>query len=143
MGIKIYCDGACSGNQFKENVGGWGAVMIYENALDNQGYVKNIQGATKNTTNNIMEIVACIEPLKLIKDKNIPIEIYSDSQYVVSTINDKWKKKKNIELWIELQKLIDGFTNIKFIKVKGHSDNLYNCRADELANEAINKIKGE
>lgn len=133
--IKIYTDGGCTDNGSANSIGGWGAVLIYK------GKVKHAQGAIKGITNNQAEIIAVIEPLKMIKDKTIPIEIYSDSQYVVSMINEKWRKKKNHELWAELEILIQTFSNIKFIKVTAHSGNHYNEIADELATSAITKLK--
>lgn len=102
-----------------------------------------------NTTNNIMEITAVIEGLKLLKYE-CEVEIYSDSAYVVNAFNNHWiegwRKKnwinsskepvKNKELWQELYNLTKQH-NVKFIKVKGHSDNEYNNRCDELARLAI------
>lgn len=141
--ILIYTDGACSGNP---GPGGWGTVLIYKE------YIKEFSGGNKNTTNNIMEMTAVIEALKKLKQpQDYEIEIYSDSAYVVNAFNNgwiyNWKKNnwktaskepvKNRELWEEMYALIDGL-NIKFIKVKGHSDNEYNNRCDELAREAIN-----
>ena len=146
--IIIHCDGGCRGNQSKENVGGWGAILEY------RGNIKEIYGNARNTTNNIMEMVACIESMKAIKDKSIPIEIISDSQYVVMGINEwihGWIKKgwrnsqkkpvENKDLWQELYKLKNEFDDISFIKCKGHSDNEGNNRADELANIAMGEIE--
>ena len=112
-------------------------------------YKKEISGAQKNTTNNIMELTAVIEALKLVKYP-CKIKIYSDSAYVVNAFNQgwiyNWLKKgwktadgspvKNKELW----EILYNFTKIheiEFIKVKGHSDNEFNNRCDELAREAI------
>lgn len=143
--ILIYTDGACSGNP---GPGGWGAILMFNN------YKKEISGGNKNTTNNIMEITAVIEALKMLKYPcEQEVEVYSDSAYVVNAYNNgwiyNWKKKgwqtaskepvKNKELWLELDELVNKF-NVKFIKVKGHSDNEYNNRCDELARMAIKKI---
>ena len=133
--IKIYADGACRGNQFSENIGGYGVVLIY------QDQYKELKNAFKNTTNNKMEILSVIEGLKALKVHDIPVEVYSDSQYVVSTVNLNWNKKANLDLWKELYTYIDKFEDIKFIKVKGHSDNEFNNRADKLANEAMDALK--
>lgn len=145
--IIIYADGGCRGNQFNENIGGYGIVIKYKDKI------KEIKGNTKNTTNNIMELTSCIEALKAIKDKTIPIEIIMDSQYVITGINEwifgwikkGWKNSKkqtveNKELWKELYNLKQEFTDIKFLKCKGHSDNEGNNRADELANDAMDEI---
>jgi len=77
--IQIFCDGGCRGNQNKENIGGWGVVLIYQDKR------KEFYGNDKNTTNNKMELTACIKALESIKI-NIPIEIVTDSNYVVTGI---------------------------------------------------------
>lgn len=133
--IKIYADGACRGNQFAENIGGYGIVLQY------QDQYKELKNAFRNTTNNKMEILSVTEGLKALKVYDVPVEVYSDSQYVVSTINLNWNKKANLDLWKELYTYIDKFKDIKFIKVKGHSDNEFNNRADKLANEAMDALK--
>ena len=142
--ILIYTDGACSGNP---GPGGWGAILMFNK------HKKEISGGDKNTTNNIMEITAVIEALKMLKYPcDYEVEVYSDSAYVVNGYNNgwiyNWKKNnwknsnkepvKNKELWMELDELVIKFKP-KFIKVKGHSDNEYNNRCDELARMAIDK----
>src|SRR6056297_3196312 len=88
--IIIYSDGACSNNQSDNNLGGYGAVMLYKN------HRKEIFGGEKNTTNNKMEMKAIIEALKLLKTNSIPVEIYTDSAYISNCINQKWYVK-----WME------------------------------------------
>lgn len=126
--LLIATDGACSGNGRELSPGGFGAVLLFGE------HKKEIFGGSPNTTNNIMEIKACIEALKSIKKPNIPTTVYSDSAYVVNCINQKWymgwrrngwlnsKKEpvENRELWEELLKLYEKFLDIEFIKVKGH-----------------------
>lgn len=143
--IKIYTDGACSGNP---GPGGWGAILMYNDVS------KEISGGKNNTTNNQMELQAVIEALKLVKEP-CKIEIYSDSAYVVNAFLEKWiegwKRKnwknskretvKNKEQWLELLELLSKH-EYTFIKVKGHSDNIYNNRCDELAVNAISSIGG-
>lgn len=134
--IQIYADGACRGNNYKgTSPGGWGVVMLYK------GHIKELKGYFNATTNNIMEIVAVKKGLQAIKDKTIPVEVYSDSQYVVSTINEGWVKRANHQYWKELYVELSKLPKVTFIKVKGHSDNQYNNRADQLANEAIDEHK--
>lgn len=144
--VTIYTDGACSGNP---GPGGWGAVLIYE------GVEKEISGYNKETTNNIMEITAVLEALKLLKFE-CDVQIYSDSAYVVNAFNQGWiynwmknnwktankEPVKNKELWEELYVLTQKH-KVEFIKVKGHSDNEYNNRCDFLATSAIKKISLE
>ena len=141
--VIIYTDGACSGNP---GPGGWGAILMYNETS------KEISGANKDTTNNIMEITAVLEALKLLKEE-CEVKIYSDSAYVVNAFNQgwiyNWKKNnwktaskepvKNQELWEELYNLVQKH-KVEFIKVKGHSDNEYNNRCDFLATSAIKKL---
>ena len=138
--VTIYTDGACSGNP---GPGGWGAILMY------QGNKKEISGGKKNTTNNEMELTAVIEALKMLKFP-CQVDLHSDSAYVVNAflqnwignwIKNNWKTSskepvKNQELWKELYKLTK-IHQVKFIKVKGHSDNEFNNRCDELARNAI------
>ena len=142
--IKIYTDGACSGNP---GPGGWGAILMYK---DNK---KEISGSNPNTTNNIMEMTAVIEALKLLKYPCV-VKLYSDSAYVVNALEKGWiynwrknnwktadkKPVKNQELWEKLYSLSQTH-KINFIKVKGHSDNEYNNRCDELAVMESRKFK--
>ena len=142
--VKLYTDGACSGNP---GVGGWGAILIYN---DN---IKEFSGGNPQTTNNRMELIAVIEGLKKLK-AICNVEIYSDSAYVVNAINKDWIKnwekngwknsnKENVankDLWEELLNLLKKYPST-FIKVKGHSDNKYNNRCDELAVSEVNKLK--
>lgn len=123
--------------------GGWGTILMYKDVK------KEISGYMQNTTNNIMEITAVIEGLKMLKYQ-CEVEIYSDSAYVVNAFNNHWidgwikknwinsnkEKVKNKELWEELYNLTKQH-KVKFIKVKGHSDNEFNNRCDELARNAI------
>lgn len=146
--IIIYTDGACAGNQNKENKGGYGAVMIY------QEHQKEIWGGEINTTNNRMELKGCIEALKTLKKKDIPVEIYSDSAYICNCINQKWyvkwrqngwknsskKPVENKELWEELLLHVESLKSISFIKVKGHSGVELNELADQLANRGIESL---
>ena len=141
--IKIYTDGACSGNP---GPGGYGAILMYKEN------VKEISGGQANTTNNKMELMAAIVALETLKEP-CDVELYSDSAYLVNAYNEHWiegwKKKnwknrskqdvKNRELWERLEKQTT-IHNVKFIKVKGHSDNEFNNRCDELAVQESKKF---
>lgn len=141
--VTIYTDGACSGNP---GDGGWGAVLIYKDVK------KEISGGKKDTTNNIMELTAVIEALKLLKFP-CKVKLYSDSAYVVNAFLQNWiinwqknnwktadkQDVKNKELWQELLNLTN-IHDVEFNKVKGHSDNDLNNRCDELARNAIKEL---
>ena len=139
--IEIYCDGACRGNNTTNTSSRIGA---YAYKLTYKGKVKLGGQAEKNTTNNIMELKAVIEALKALKPsaKEMSIDIFSDSNYVVSGLNswwDGWVKKgfsgvKNVELWKELKVLFDSFPHIKITWVKGHSGNQGNEDVDAYCN---------
>ena len=113
---------------------------------------KEFSGGQKDTTNNIMEITAVIEGLKQLKYE-CEVEVYSDSAYVVNAFKQGWiynwlknnwrtsgkEPVKNKELWQELYSLTKKH-KVEFIKVKGHSDNEWNNRCDELARMAIKAL---
>ena len=147
--IQAFCDGACRNNQSKDNIGGWGVVLN----LNCGQLVKELKGAAKNTTNNIMELTSCIKALEAIKDKSIMTEVIMDSQYVITGINEwvyNWIQKgwrtsnkkpvENKDLWLRLLQLKTEFRNLSFTKCQGHSDNEGNNRADALANEAMDEL---
>ena len=141
--VVIYTDGACSGNP---GPGGWGTILFYKDIK------KEIWGNKKDTTNNVMELTAVIEGLKLLKYP-CEVDLYSDSAYVVNGFEKGWiygwiknnwvnsskEPVKNKELWLELYNLTKVH-KVNFIKVKGHSDNEFNNRCDELARNAIKEL---
>ena len=141
--VTIYTDGACSGNP---GPGGWAAVLIYGE------HKKEISGGSKETTNNIMELMAILEALKALKTE-CEVELYSDSAYSVNAFNQGWifnwikkgwktadkKEVKNKEIWQEIYELTKKH-KVKFNKVKGHSDVELNNRCDELARKEIEKL---
>ena len=138
--VTIYTDGACSGNP---GAGGWGAVLFYKEQM------KEISGYNPLTTNNQMELTAAIEALNKLKEP-CEIDLYSDSAYLVNAFNEGWitkwqlngfrnankKPVQNVDLWLQLIEL-SSTHKIKWIKVKGHADNEYNNRCDELARGEI------
>lgn len=143
--VLLYTDGGCRGNDSsKANIGAIGVVLLYPE----KGYMKEIKKAYENTTNNQMELLAIITGLSKLKEP-CKVTVFSDSAYVVNAYNqnwvDNWKKKgwsrgkealKNRELWMELDTLVNKH-KVTFVKVKGHADNEYNNRADQLVNEAM------
>ena len=134
--VTIYTDGACSGNP---GPGGWGAI------LSASGVSREISGGEAHTTNNRMELMAVIKSLELLT-RPCEVDLYSDSAYVVNAFNqhwiEGWQKKgwvnsaknevANKDLWMQLIELFNTH-KVTFIKVKGHADNEFNNRCDELA----------
>lgn len=130
MIINIYTDGACSGNQNENNVGGWGTIL---EAGENK---KELYGGSSNTTNNIMELTAVLEGLKALKSFSHQVNIYSDSAYIVNCFNQKWyvkwqtngwktsqkKPVENKELWEQIIHYVHKIKTVNFYKVKGHLD---------------------
>jgi ribonuclease HI len=137
--LIIYTDGAARGNPGR---GGYGAVLLWGNNR------KELSGGYRLTTNNRMELLAVIEALKALKKKHIPVTIYTDSQYIVNTIEKKWLDnwirtdfkggKKNRDLWMEYHRLSQNF-KIRFYWVRGHAENPHNNRCDELATAAADR----
>ena len=142
--VELYTDGACSGNP---GAGGYGAILIYK-VLE-----KEISGGEPLTTNNRMEIYAVIAGLECLKEK-CRVNIYSDSAYTVNAFTQNWlegwirngwrkadgKEVANSDLWQRLYDLTE-LHEVRFIKVKGHADNAYNNRCDELARAAIKNLQ--
>jgi len=133
--LIIYTDGAARGNP---GPGGYGAVLIYGEQR------KEISQGFRLTTNNRMELLAVISALKTLKRINMEIDIYTDSKYVMDSVEKGWlagwvkkgfKGKKNVDLWKEYLE-IAKFHKIRFIWVKGHNGNPLNERCDELATQA-------
>ncbi len=141
--VTIYTDGACSGNP---GPGGWAAILMAGGAK------KELSGGERDTTNNRMELMAVIEGLKALK-RPCKVDIYSDSAYVVNAFEQDWIGKwmkngwknsakaevANSDLWKDLIGLTT-MHNVTFHKVKGHADNEFNNRCDELAVAEWKKI---
>lgn len=155
MKVRIYTDGACSENP---GPGGWASVWMSDNNI------KVISGCNPKTTNNQMELTAVVVSLRKVVDflttssnpwTSKEYEVYSDSAYVVNSINNNWIERwrlngwktskgddvKNVELWMECLKLLSQIRQmgikITFIKVKGHSGDTLNEYADEIARREV------
>lgn len=140
----IYCDGACAGNGSRNAAGGWGAL------LKHGGKTKTLSGGERNTTNQRMELTACIRALEELKGKGLKVEVYSDSAYLVNCFGQRWHVKwlrngwknargqpvENRDLWERLLGLTARH-NVSFFKVYGHSGDVYNDMADQLARKGI------
>ena len=130
--IKIYTDGAAQGNP---GPGGYGVILKFN------GHVKELSAGFRLTTNNRMELLAVIAGLEAIKKEGIPVTIYSDSKYVVESIEKGWlwgwekknfSKKKNPDLWQRYIPLHKKYKP-KFVWIKGHAGHPENERCDQLA----------
>lgn len=134
--VTIYTDGASRGNP---GPGGYGVLLM------SGDHRKELSQGYRKTTNNRMELMAVIAGLLALKKDQLNVTIYSDSQYVVKAIEEGWLKnwiktnfkggKKNKDLWMKYDALAKEH-KIKFIWVKGHAENPFNNRCDELATEA-------
>lgn len=142
MTIKIYTDGACSGNP---GPGGWGAILCWND------HEKELSGGESDTTNNRMEMMAVIKALEALKHNKAPVTIYTDSKYVLQGATEwleGWKARgwrsankkpvKNQDLWERIDSLLQEHS-VTFIWVKGHSGHEMNERVDKLAVLAISK----
>ena len=142
--VTIYTDGACSGNP---GPGGWGAVLKYG------AHERELSGGEAQTTNNRMELTAVIEALRLLKEP-CEVELYSDSKYVIDALSKGWvygwqkkgwvksdkKPALNVDLWERLLPLIAEH-DVRYHWVRGHAENEYNNRCDELAVAESRKYK--
>ena len=144
--VQFYTDGACSGNP---GPGGWGCILNYN------GKTKELSGHMPNTTNNRMEIFAVISGLGALKEP-CKVDVYSDSAYTVYAFRQHWIENWQSNGWMnskkqpvensDLWKLLVQIIRIKkhevtFHKVKGHADNPWNNRCDELATSAIKEYR--
>lgn len=135
--IEIYTDGAAQGNPGR---GGYGAVLKFG---DN---IKKLSQGYEVTTNNRMELLAVIVAIENLKTNKYPIDVYSDSKYVVDAISKGWldgwvkknfKGKANVDLWKRYLLSSKGY-QLRFHWVKGHAGHYYNEMCDELAVDAAN-----
>ena len=140
--VDIYTDGACRGNP---GPGGWG-VWLKSGADE-----KELYGGEKDTTNNRMELMAVIEALEVL-NQSCQVKLFSDSKYVLKGITEwmnNWKKRgwktaankpvKNDDLWRRLDSAMQRH-DVNWAWVKGHSGNIGNEKADQLANQGIDNL---
>ncbi|MBP7558089.1 MAG: ribonuclease HI [Chitinophagaceae bacterium] len=136
MQITIYTDGSSRGNP---GPGGYGAILM------SGTHRKELSKGYRLTTNNRMELMAVIAALSALKKPGMNVMIYSDSQYVINSVEKGWLKtwiatnfkggKKNKDLWLQYDSLARQH-HIRFKWVKGHADNPYNNHCDKLATTA-------
>ena len=142
MKVNVYTDGACSGNPGK---GGYGIIMEWVG----KPYVKEFSEGFRLTTNNRMELLAVIVALEQLKKEGIEVMIYSDSKYVVDSVEKGWvfnwlkkgfKDKKNADLWRRFLKVFKKH-KVKFHWIRGHNEHPQNERCDQLAVKAAQGTK--
>ena len=130
--VHIYTDGSSRGNP---GPGGYGTILMFGD------HYKELSEGYQKTTNNRMELLAVIAGLEALKQNSYPVVVFSDSKYVVDSIEKGWlwgwvkkdfKGKKNRDLWERYIPLHKKF-KIKFTWVKGHAGHPQNERCDELA----------
>lgn len=134
--VTIYTDGAARGNPGR---GGYGVILMAGQLR------KELSQGYRHTTNNRMELMAVIAGLEALKKEGMQVTIYTDSQYIVNSVEKGWLKnwiatqfkggKKNKDLWMRFDRLARK-QQLRFKWVKGHADNPYNNRCDQLATEA-------
>lgn len=134
--LIIYTDGGVINNGKKKSWCGWAYKKIY-GELTSVG-----SGGDTGKTNNQMEMIAVLKALQSVVDKTIPVKLYSDSMYVIETLNGNYSIHKNIDLWKALKKEVRKFKNIEFIWVKGHDKNVHNIEVDKMVVAESNKMKG-
>lgn len=125
--IIVYTDGSALNNGNPDSGCGWACKLIYK------GNEKMKSGRMVGKTNNQMEMIAVLMAMKSITNQSIPAEIYSDSKYVVETLNGNYKVKKNVELRNQLLEEKKRFSDIRFIWLKGHDKNQHNNDVDRAA----------
>jgi ribonuclease HI len=143
--VELFCDGACSGNP---GPGGWGAVLRF------QDQERELSGAEAATTNNQMELLACISGLEALKE-GCEVLVWTDSQYLAKAFQDGWLEKwqrngwktsgkqpvKNRDLWERLLVQAKRHT-LRWRWIKGHAGHAGNERADRLAVAAREALSG-
>jgi cyclic pyranopterin monophosphate synthase len=122
--INIYTDGACVGNP---GPGGWAAIIM------DGARRRELKGREESTTSNRMEILAAIKGLEQTPPDS-RVTIHSDSQYLVRTMTENWKRNTNLDLWHELDRLV-AERSVDWVWIKGHNNQAENERANRLASE--------
>ena len=141
--VRMWTDGACKGNP---GIGGWGVWIRYG------PHERELFGGEAHSTNNRMELTAVIEGLRALTRPCV-VDLHVDSSYVMNGIRswvagwkrNGWRTKdkkpvKNVELWLALEEQVVRHT-VRWTWVKGHSGDVGNERADELANRGVDSVR--
>jgi ribonuclease HI len=128
--ICVFTDGASSGNPGPSGIG---VVLCYGE------HKKELSRFIGNATNNIAELKAIHAGLSALKNRHIPVRVFTDSKYAYGLLQLNWKAKRNRQLVKSIKEKMTEFKDLKLIKIKGHSGHPENERADYLATSAIKK----
>lgn len=134
--IEIFTDGSCKGNP---GPGGWAAILLEKEAKKSFAILKGHEDAT---TNNRMEMTAVIEALRYIHEHHLQhheLILHSDSNLIIQTLRQGWKRKANLDLWEELDALNEELS-VEFVWVRGHHTNKWNNECDKIARGEANKV---
>jgi len=127
--VHVFTDGACKGNPGPAAC----AAVLYYN-----GRVKEFSRPLGHATNNIAELSAILHALELIKNRTVPVKVYTDSAYALGVLaNPRWKPRENLDLIARIKELAAQFSSVEFVKVSGHRNVRHNVRADQLARAAV------
>ena len=140
--IEIYTDGSCKGNP---GPGGWCAIFLEKKSTEKKLQIPFaiLKGHTDHTTNNRMEMTAVIAALHYIHQKKLAlaqITLFSDSNLIIQTLLQGWKKKANLDLWEELDQLNQQL-DVEYVWIKGHAKNHWNNECDKIAQKEADSAK--
>lgn len=128
--VQIFTDGACSGNP---GLCGIGIVMKYGPRI------RHFSECLGHGTNNIAELTAILRALRMVKKPEVPVVIYTDSQYALGVLSLGWKARENKALVEDIRREMRRFKEVTFVKVDGHADVHFNNMADQLARDSLRK----
>ena len=131
--VRIFTDGASSGNPGPSGIG---VVLRFGK------HEKEISEYIGVATNNVAELKAIQAGLSAVKNRNVPVQIFTDSSYAYGVLVLDWKARANNELVVSIKKTMRKFKNLEIVKVRGHAGDEGNQRADLLATSAITRRKG-
>jgi ribonuclease HI len=130
LAIHAYTDGASSGNPGPSGIG---VVLVFRE------HRREVSRYLGETTNNVAELTAILEALRLVKRRDLPVRVHADSSYAIGVLDGSMRAKANGELVEEIRREMRGFPDLALVKVEGHAGVELNERADALAREAIRK----
>ena len=129
--VQVWTDGACTGNP---GPAGIGVLILHE------GRIVELSESLGMATNNIAELTAILRGLEKLEDPNVSVDVVTDSSYCIGLLTQGWKAKANQELVATVRKAMERFTDLRFVKVKGHAGVDGNERADELARQGVSAL---